>query len=92
MTEYLGFWAHPLLEQRSGLLDQRQLGLQLPDPAPSRSQVATVDVPGMPPRSMRSWALHRYTVASASPNSAATTRTGQSARTSSMTRRRNSGS
>jgi hypothetical protein len=39
---------------------------------------------------MRSWTFHRYTVASASPNSAVITRTGRPARTSSSTRRRNS--
>jgi hypothetical protein len=51
-----------------------------------------VEVPGFTPRSMRSWAFHRYTVASASPSSAATTRTGLPARTSSTTWRRNPGS
>jgi hypothetical protein len=34
-----GFWAHPLLKQLRGLLDQGQFGLQLPDPMLGRSQL-----------------------------------------------------
>jgi hypothetical protein len=88
------FWAHPLLEQLRGLGDQgssvsSSLIRRL---AAASSPRSLVEVPGLTPRSMRSWAFHRYTVASASPNSAATTRTGRPARTSSTTRRRNSGS
>src|SRR5215217_1759303 len=60
--------------------------------AAASSPRSLVEVPALTPRSMRSWAFHRYTVASASPNSAATTRTGRPARTSSTTQRRNSGS
>jgi hypothetical protein len=37
-----GFWAHPLLEQRRGLLDQGQLSLQFPDPSPGRSQLTAL--------------------------------------------------
>jgi hypothetical protein len=53
--------------------------------ATASSPRSMVDSPGLTLRSMRSWAFHRYTVASASPNSAATTRTGLPARTSSTT-------
>jgi hypothetical protein len=60
--------------------------------AAASSPRSLVEVPGLIPRSMRSWAFHRSTVASASPSSAATTRTGRPALTSSATRRRNSGS
>jgi hypothetical protein len=60
--------------------------------AAASSTRSLVEVPGLTPRSMRSWAFHRYTVASASSNSAATIRTGRPARTRSTTRRRNSGS
>jgi hypothetical protein len=60
--------------------------------AAASSPRSLVEVPGLTPQSTRSWAFHRYTVASASPSSAATTRTGRPARTSSTTRRRNSGS
>jgi hypothetical protein len=45
--------------------------------AAASSPCSAVDVPGFTPRSTRSCAFHRYTVASAKPNSAATTRTGE---------------
>jgi hypothetical protein len=49
----------PLLEQRRGLPDQGQLGLQLLDPrlAAASSPRSLVEVPGLIPRSMRSWAF-----------------------------------
>jgi hypothetical protein len=56
--------------------------------AAANSPRSLLEAPGRTPRSMRSWAFHRYTVASARPSSAATTRTGRPARTSSTTRRR----
>src|SRR5579859_99918 len=55
------------------------------------SDRSTLDRPGRSPRSIRSCARQRYTVASLTPISAATTATERPDRTSSTTRRRNSG-
>jgi hypothetical protein len=89
-----GFWAHPssnsfaaCLTKASSVSNSLMRCL-----AAVSSPRSLVEVPGLTPRSMRSWAFHRYTVASASPSSAATTRTGRPACTSSTTRRRNSAS
>ena len=55
------------------------------------SDHSALDKPGRSPRSTRSCSRHRYTVASLTPISTATTLTGRPDRTSSTTRRRNSG-
>jgi hypothetical protein len=94
MTEYLAFGRTPSSNSFAACLTKassvsNSLIRRL---AAANSPRSLVEVPGLTPRSMRSWAFHRYTVASASPSSAATTRTGRPARTSSSTRRRNSGS
>jgi hypothetical protein len=94
MTGYLAFGrtppqtaSRPAIPKASSVSSSLMRSL-----AAASSLRSLVEGSGLTPRSMRSCAFHRYTVASASPNSAAATRTGRPARTSFITRRRHSGS
>jgi hypothetical protein len=74
MTGYLALGA-PLLEQLGGLFDKASSvsNSLMRCLAAASSPRSLVEVPGLTPRSMRPWAFHRYTVASASPSSSAIT-------------------